>query len=390
MMKLPKKVTGDTEFDDKGQPKPKPPADAKPDDKPAEKPDPKDTKESKEEKASTKEIIDRRDALLVKAEAQTKEIQGEIYGGVAGKGPPSLVTPGRVILAPSTATKQYVSYAGAARVTLKHPKTAKPQANGKHYDLVLEVSAEPRLLGFTLSGVPTIAKAIDEHGQPLSFLIDPPAPPKKEPEPVVRPGIGVIDIDISYDMMFGRSPVAVQPSVTVRLQQGEKPARRLKELAGSLSAMVLVPDTLLASVDHVMKAKGKSTEIKGGGRLHLDVAEKLSDTEFRFVMKLENLPAGPNGGPNFAVNGNRLISVNGGFGDYAPQLLDAKGNRLATSAGPSLNQEADPNTGQIIKTTVELRVRRDTGQGEPARLAITGTHAATVAVPFRFVDVPLP
>jgi len=176
------------------------------------------------------------------------------------------------------------------------------------------------------------------------------------------------------------------------LQQGEKPAKRLKELAGSLSAHVLIPDSTLAKIDNVLQAKGKSADIKGGGRLLVDVIEKASDTEYRLVIKLENLPGGANGGPNFAVNGNRLIAVNGGFGDYQPLLVDANGNRLALAGGPSLNQESDPMTGMITKTTVDVRYRIDPGpdHGEPARLVLIGTHIATVAIPFRFVDVPLP
>jgi len=377
LMKLPKRQV-EKKDDDKTAP------DAKPDEE----------VEPKQAPVLRQEILDRLDALLVKVE-QTKEIQDGIGPVPLFKGglPAPPITPGRVILAPTTATKQYVSYAGAARVVLKHPKAAaaKPQAIGKHYDLILEVSAEPRLLGFRLSGVPSIAKAIDEHGQALSFLIDPPAPPKKEAAPV-RPGLAIIDdIDIN-DTMFGRQPVPTQPSVTVRLQQGDKAARRLKELAGSLTAQVLVPDSKLATVDNILKAKGKSAEIKGGGRLLVDLIEKTSDSEYRVVMKLENLPGSANGGPNFAVNGKLLVAVNGGFGDYQPLLVDAKGNALTFVGVPSLNQEADPMTNMIIKTRVDIRYRVEgkPDHGPPARLVLMGTYVATVAVPFRFVDVPLP
>jgi hypothetical protein len=384
VMKLPKKGTG--QFDDRGNPID---PDAKPEDKKPDKP--------QDKPDAKKEILDRLDALIALEEAQTKEIQGEIRGGgislpaLPPTPPPPAVRPGRVVLVPTTSAKQYVSYAGAARVTLKHPK-AKPQPGSKHYDLILEVSAEPRLLGFTLNGVPAISKALDEHGQPLSFLIDPPAPPKKDEKPGFGPpGVRVIDIDdFGGDSMFGRMPVPVQPSVTVRLQPGDKPAKRLKELSGSLSAHVLVPDSKLAQVDNVLKAKGKATEIKGGGRMVIDTIEKLSDTDYNLTIKLENLPANANPGQNYIVNGNRLIAVNGGAGDLQPMLVDAKGKQLALSGQPGLNNEQDPMTGVIIKTTVNIRFHRDPGQGEPTSLVLQGTYLATVAIPFRFTDVPLP
>jgi hypothetical protein len=305
--------------------------------------------------------------------------------------PPLQAIPGSVILIPGAVAQQNVSYAGAARVVLKHGKAdaKQPAKPARVYDLVLEASAEPRLLGFAVTGVPTIARAIDEHGQVLSFVIDPPAPARKPTNAELEALRDWLDIG----MMPGRVPAA--RGVTVRVQLGEKPSRRLRELTGSLPAVVLIPDSIVATIDNALQSKGKVVDVKGGGQLLVDVMEKLSDVDYRIVIRLENLPGGPGNVANVVgFRGGKPVVSGGipGLGEVTLGLLDAKGNRLTPSAGPSFNQEPDPNdpTGVTVKHIVEVRFRRDPEQGPPARLVLAGTHTATLTVPFRFANVSLP
>jgi hypothetical protein len=309
------------------------------------------------------------------AEKQASEKQKE------AEAPPPMVLPGVVILAPATAAKQHINYAGATRMVLKQarPSAAKPQAM-KHCDLVLETIAEPRLLVFATIGVPTIARAIDEHGQALSFVIDPPSDkPTVAPDPINIGGIGEWS-----DLMPSNRPVP--RGVTIRLNPGTKAAKRLKELTGSVTGQVLMPNTTLATLD--LKSAGKYADIKGGGRLQVVKFEKIGapgPEMCTLVYSLDGLPGG--GNPNMMFfRGNRQIVVNG---MPVAELLDAKGKRLAVASGPSLNQEQGPD-GQVVKTTVTMVFRRDPGQGEPGRLVLTGMHTATIVVPFRFEDVLLP
>jgi hypothetical protein len=300
------------------------------------------------------------------------------------EGPPPMVIPGLVILAPGVAARQHIGYAGAARLLLKHarPSSAKPQAALKHCDLVLETIAEPRLLGFATIGVPTIARAIDEHGQALTFVID----PMQEkllgtPDPLVIGGIS----DLPNGMPISQPALR---GVTIRFQPGAKAARHLKELTGSVTGRVLMPNATLAALD--LKSAARNADIKGGGRLQVVKFDKfgapgMPDDVCSLVYTLDRLPGG--GNPNMMfVRGNRQVIVNG---MPVAELLDAKGNRLAVASGPSLNQEQGPD-GQVVKTTVTVQFRRDPGQGEPGQLVLTGMHTATVVVPFRFEDVLLP
>jgi hypothetical protein len=299
------------------------------------------------------------------------------------EGPLPMVIPGVVILAPAPVAKQHISYAGAARLVLKQAGAsgAKPQAATKHCDLVLETIAEPRLLGFATIGVPTIARAVDEHGQALTFVIDPPSEkPAATPDPLLIGGFG------GSDLLMPTSRPAPR-GVTVRFNPGVKAAKRLKELTGSVTGQVLMPNTSLAALD--LKSAGKNVvDIKGGGRLQIVKFENSGAPGQELctvVYSLEGLPGG--GNPNMMFfRGNRQIIVNG---MAVADLRDAKGNRLAVASGPSLNQEQGPD-GQVVKTTVTMQFRREPGHGEPDRLVLTGMHTATVVVPFRFEDVMLP
>lgn len=162
-----------------------------------------------------------------------------------------------------------------------------------------------------------------------------------------------------------------------------------------------MPNSTLLVLDDVLKAKGRTAEIKGGGRLQVDTIEKIKpDTQpgtpagvyYQVVYKLDNLPAGPNGQSNLVVirNGRAVYLNNGPLGgDGTIELHDAKGRRLALYQGPQYNQENAPD-GQVIRTIGTAQFRREPGQGEPTRLVLTGTYMPAIVVPFRFVDVPLP
>lgn len=294
--------------------------------------------------------------------------------------PPLL--PGCVILTPGTIRKQYASDAGAVRVLLKYPRAG--TVADRAYDLVLGASAEPRLLGFTLVGVPTVTRAVDEHGQVLSCVIDP--TPASAPTTPLSPAEALKEF-------FGQAPTPAQPlqrGVTIRLQAGSKPATRLRELSGSLSAQVFLPNTTLLDLDNVLKAKGKSADLKGGGRLVLDNIETIANgtskaVEYRVVCKLDPL-AGTTG----VMRNGRLVNVSSGplGNDCVLELRDAKGRRLTLANAPRFNQENDAQ-GQVIRISLTMQFYRDAGQGEPVRMLLIGTDTPTIHVPFHFENVPL-
>jgi hypothetical protein len=302
--------------------------------------------------------------------------------------PPQIV-PGRVVLMPGLPGRQHVSYAGAARVLLNPVKAvaaAQAPSAGKFYDLVLEASAEPGLLGFTLVGVPTVTRAVDEHDQALSFVIDPPS--------AVAPRRGDVPIEaleVLNEWQGAMMPAQGGPrGVTLRLQQGARPAKRLKELSGTLTAQVLVPKTTLVAVDDILNANGKTFDIKGGGKLLIDAIEKVESATsagaYRLTYKLE---PGTNGTTTAVARGGRTVYVTTGpiGGDAVPVLLDAKGRPLTVVNTPVFSQE---NVGQMIRMTGNVEFQIAGGVDQPTRLVLTGTYRPTIVVPFRFVNVPLP
>jgi hypothetical protein len=336
--------------------------------------------------------------------ADAEEARDPVPAKKADPGPPPVTTEetvananqtpqvlsGRVILTPAAGVQQHASYAGAARVLLKPtkaPPVSRPRPSaGNYYDVILEASAEPRLLGFAVVGVPTVVRAIDEHDQALSFVIDPvPAAPR-------NPGLPVELIEALAEWEGMVVPIQPVPrSMTVRLQQGARPAKRLKELSGSLTAQVLMPNTTLAVVDDIRNAKGKMFDIKGGGRLHIQSIEKTQEIGphgYRLVYQLENLSG--TGGPNLlVVRGGRAIYANSGplSGDGVPSLLDTNGRPLMVIQGPNYTPESTPE-GHVLRTTGTMLFRGDVS--EPARFVLSGTHMPTIVVPFRFTNVPLP
>ncbi len=301
-----------------------------------------------------------------------------------GSAAPTPVIPGRVVLMPAAARPSQVSYAGAARVVLRPVMPspgATPAKGDRTHDLVLTVSAEPSVLGFAVVGTPSIRRAVDEHGQALAFVIDALAP--------AGPGLPVEALEDRMLVENAQRGVPGSRPVTVRLQPGARPARSLRELSGSFTAQVLMPNTTLAALDAPLTAKGEAVTARGGGRLVLDTAELLGDEEYRVVVKLQGVPAAPGPGGAAQVFGKERANVPGSNGIPQLVLLDGKGRALPVSAGPSFSQESGPD-GQAVAQMMEVRFRREAGREPPVRLELTGTYVAVVHVPFRFTEVPLP
>jgi hypothetical protein len=301
---------------------------------------------------------------------------------------------GQIVLTPGDPTKRHVSQAGSVRVVLR-PGSPGPDGKLPDHRLLLEVSAEPRLAGFQLVGTPGVLKAIDDQGQTL-----------RPSQDVDRPE-NAADFDPQLYLPYGQS-LPVRRSATVSLRKGEKPAQALKELSGTLTAQVTLPNEVLASIENVLKEDGRSADGKNGGTLRVNSVEKLANGDYRLQLKMENLD---NADPfnNFRWNAGRanlvfqanVINVQGnvviggraiaGDGLVAarqglPELLDVKGNKYQIVALPSL--ETRINNDQMVRIAT-VHYRPAAGSGEPSRLVLHGNRTVTFPVPFRFENVPL-
>jgi hypothetical protein len=310
---------------------------------------------------------------------------------------PAPAPPGPIVLVHRGNEKSIVSYAGAVKTELRISR--KPGA--KEMNLLFVVSAEPRLLNNTLLGQPIIDKAFDDQSRILQTVPDvPKADTNNVDELQQLAAQGLITTD------FGMQ-VSSRRSTQIRVKDGEQTAKQLKELAGKLTLQLDLQNETLARIDKVLEAAGKSAGAANGGTMKVHSVKKLAGGVIEVQVSLENLAANPfgpniivnaNGGiiirGNVAINGGIVIGpngmrINGGNGNRSdlPDLVDSKGKKfeLGDVSADSFNFV----NGSSSRTATILYVPH-AGQTEPRELVLFGTRTHTIAVPFRFENLPLP
>src|SRR5262249_25962975 len=130
----------------------------------------------------------------------------------------------------------------------------------------------------TLEGNPTIRKAVDDQGQQLSPVPEPVAP------------VAAANPAVVWQTAVVASAGAGNRLATVRLKLGEKPAKTLQELQGSLTAKVLAPTEPIVVLDNVLKAAGKTAQGKDGGSLQLLAVNRQPNGDVHLRIRMENLP----------------------------------------------------------------------------------------------------
>jgi hypothetical protein len=220
-------------------------------------------------------------------------------------------------------------------------------------------------------------------------------PPQADPN--ANPNLPV-NILPAMDLVGGLNPfMPLQRQTTFRLKAGDKKAKTLKELTGSLTGQVLVSDALI-TLDDVLKAAGKTANGKAGGSLTLNSIDKKDNGDYHVAMRLENVPGqNPFGGvfggngvviQNIQINGN-VVMVGGGApgGSGLPDLVDEKGNKYQT--GGMTNRRMNVNNGQVSQE-ITLVYRAANNVGAPARLVLNGQRPVNFNIPFSFRNVELP
>src|SRR5206468_10979988 len=112
---------------------------------------------------------------------------------------------------------------------------------------ILEVTPEPRLQNFVVTASPRLEKAVDEQGQELALAMEP-----------------ALDPNATVQYQPGSNPYnnrVLQRQVALRLKLGDKQAKELTELKGSLAvqALSVLPEALI-TVPEVAKAAGKKAD----------------------------------------------------------------------------------------------------------------------------------
>lgn len=204
------------------------------------------------------------------------------------------VQPGQITLVPGKSEKRPTDSSSSMRVRQADRKTHPYKAGDKEIGLVLEVTPEPRLRWHQLLGV-QVDKALDDNDQKLVQT--------KDENPMgggmggfggfgggimILPGggIGAPGFPGRGGVWFGGSANGLSQYATMRLKQGEKASKTLKELSGTISAQLQSEPEKIIVVDNVQKAAGKSVK-GGGGEIKVDTVTKLADGTLQISFTFE-------------------------------------------------------------------------------------------------------
>jgi hypothetical protein len=309
--------------------------------------------------------------------------------------------------------------------------------------LALEITPEPKLQWQQTMAV-RVTKALDDQGQELKEITaaeNPGAGPGFGGPggfvagPAVRP-----NVRIAWDGMHQYAPV--------RLKKGEKAAKVLKELSGTVTAQLLTAPQAVITADNILKSSGKTFKgVEEGSIKILDVSKGENGTvTVRFELEqpanmmpangggwgvpggiqVMPLPAAPRAVPQGALNnaaqaqpavaqiranggvaaGQIQIQVQGqpaiGFAVAGPggmmvplagsngiALLDGKGNPVPVL----VQQQIGWRPVQAGQKNVQEHIfvfQLEKGQSEEMKLVFLGRKQTTIDIPFTLKDVALP
>jgi hypothetical protein len=310
------------------------------------------------------------------------------------------VLPTQITLTEGTPAPLPTHYAGAVRIRAR-PAGAPVPAGPPPESAVtfpLQVSPELSMAWQGLLGV-RVEKAVDERGHILHEMVV--SEPAAVPDTAIVAGRGGQRINRRAAVTFATGDPR---EVLVRLEQGDRPARQLKELSGVISAQVRSAPEAIFTVENILKAAGQSSKGDGGGKITVADATREDSGEVTLQIEIE-LPPDVSPAGSGAVE-NVPLPVAGGFrrggAGFQGRGANPRGNLGAPTAGfrllddrgqvlpLSVQQVRGQANGEEITWQVTLTHKMGAGQGEPAKLAFYGSRTVTLDIPFKLENVPLP
>jgi hypothetical protein len=305
--------------------------------------------------------------------------------------PADILTPGAVdrpeplVLVEGSARPLPAHYAGALRLEALPPGTllpGQPKVEGEAV-LVLEASVEPRLRWQKVLDL-RIDRAGDDQDQSLTARLVPSARAVAQRD---RAAMFINGVPV-YPETDPSETDTRQLLLHIRL--GKKPSKELRELAGTLTALVRTEPQALVTVDKVMESAGRTFEGAAGGSVKVVEVSRLEEGAIKLRLHVEAPPRSIDDG--LTVPSNMVMIVNGRRvgGDEEPlsaanfALLDAKGQPLEAVKAITSGRRAG------AARELELTYQPAEGQGDPARFVYTGRRSAIVDVPFTLKQIPLP
>jgi hypothetical protein len=281
--------------------------------------------------------------------------------------------PGPLVLEDRKASARPTGYAGALRIQAL-PRAADGSGDNPTA-LTLEVKVDPSVTWERLSCL-RIDRVIDEHGQSLRQ----PAPYFGDTFPYESDQV-VMMVDGSVVPPAN----AGQRQLPVLLRPGEKPAKSLRELTGTLSGWVQTAPEPLVTIQDVLKAADKTVEGPDGSRVTVTEVAHEKDGFYKLKVEVQSPPREFDpfvGNVQIIRRINRKVALEGialaRNDEQCPlSLFDAKGNLLKWTTA-----EYTPAAAKRTFTLVYPDV------AAPVKLVYTGRRTTFIEAPFTFKDVP--
>jgi hypothetical protein len=288
----------------------------------------------------------------------------------------------RITLTEGKPTELPTATVGPVRIRALPPGTLVAGASRieGEFLLGLDAAVDPRMRWEKLLGV-RVHKALDDQGQELTGIVTPPA------ERSVR-----TTTSSSVVIMSGRSS---QPSedtrqAAVRLRAGAKSAKKLAEVSGTVSALVLLPAEKMLTVDDILKAAGKSTDGVAGSAVK--VVEVTKEESGLIRLRAHVQPPVSEMADGTPLYFTTRVIVRGQMVGDEPAALHGAGYSLLDDKGQAYQfvDVETPSTRGGGPREVILTFLQKKGQGEPAQLEFRARRGVVIDVPFTLKDVPLP
>lgn len=243
--------------------------------------------------------------------------------------------------------------------------------------LGLEVSPEP---GMAWQGVTDVRvdRALDDRGQELMQPM------------MLQTSLPEVGARVMFQSNVPQ--VSATAPVPMRLRLGTEPSRLLRELRGTVTAVVQTPPETLWSVENVLQSAGRTLNGADGGAVKILEAARHDDGTIRLRIQLDATTGGmlgPNGFAALRLNG-RVI----GRSSTALMPTDRTNWNLRDAKGQSFQLTGISTTATANVNGASLEVRltfQPPAQAEePVRLACTGRRAIGIDIPFVLENVSLP
>lgn len=296
----------------------------------------------------------------------------------------------------------------------------------------LEVSAEPRLQWQAFQTV-RVEKAVDDQDQELTQIV-----PQVEGAVAFNGNMAIGLPGGGVAMQRTRFGDALSQPIPVQFKKGEKPAKTLKELRGTVKAQLLTEARPMITADKLDKADGKVFKGECGGSIKI-VAVEAGPKQTMIRLEFEQppydrvvpapqeaaqavgiraplrmpaakmAPGAPPGRlappvPNPALPQPAppgAVQIQVGVGGGGPMrfvgpfngltVQDDKGNALPIQIQQTQFRVMPQGPGRRLPMLIYTFIcPHDKDKGQPAKVVYLGRKRMTIEIPFALQDVPLP